>query len=83
MDKVQIDKIKQAVMENLNGEAMLKVQKGRGQTKEYPVMIEGVHPNVFTVRVSEKALSEFPGTSRRMSFTYIDLLTGSIELAFA
>ena len=82
MDKLEIDRIRQAVKSNLNKDAILTVQKGRNKRVTLPVTIESAHSNVFTVKVDETAVKESPSTPRRFSFTYIDVLTNSVELVF-
>ena len=37
-------------------------------------ILEGTYPNLFVVRVKEKSVE------RRMSFSYVDLLTGTVVL---
>ena len=82
MDKMEIDRIRNAVINNLKNEATLTVQKGRNKKVTLPVTIESAHSNVFTVKVDESAVKESPSTPRRFSFTYIDVLTNSVELIF-
>ncbi|GHV18583.1 hypothetical protein FACS189425_07630 [Clostridia bacterium] len=83
MDKAEIDRIRTAVVGNLSNWAMLTIQKGRNKKVTVPVVIESAHPNVFTVKVEDDAeTSEWPNAPRRLSFTYIDVLTNSVELAF-
>jgi len=82
MDKMEIDRIRNAVINNLKNEATLTVQKGRNKRVTLPVTIESAHSNVFTVKVDEAAVKESPSTPRRFSFTYIDVLTNSVELVF-
>jgi len=82
MDKMEIDRIRNAVINNLKNEATLTVQKGRNKKVTLPVTIESAHSNVFTVKVDEAAVKESPSTPRRFSFTYIDVLTNSVELIF-
>ena len=82
MDKMEIDRIRKTVINNLKNEASLTVQKGRNKKVTLPVTIESAHSNVFTVKVDEAAVKESPSTPRRFSFTYIDVLTNSVELVF-
>ncbi|MCL2740311.1 MAG: hypothetical protein FWE47_03880 [Oscillospiraceae bacterium] len=82
MDKLEIDRIRDAVRSNLNKDAMLTVQKGRNKRVTLPVTIESAHPNIFTVKVDPAAVKELPSTPRRFSFQYVDVLTNSVELVF-
>ena len=82
MDKLEIDRIRQAVKNNLKKDAMLTVQKGRNKRVTLPVTIESAHPNIFTVKVDPSAIKESPNTPRRFSFQYVDVLTNSVELVF-
>lgn len=85
MDKLEIDRIRAAIQDKLNKTAILTVQKGRNRKISLPVTIESVHPNHFTFKEVKSAVEEddWGVPAREKSFTYVDLLTNSVELAFA
>ncbi|MDR1101327.1 MAG: Veg family protein [Clostridiales bacterium] len=82
MDKLEIDRIRKTITAKLKNGAMLTVLKGRNQRITVPVVIESAHPNVFTVKVEDAGTAEWTSMPRRLSFTYIDVLTNSVELSF-
>lgn len=52
----------------------LKANKGRRKILEREGVLEGIYPHIFTVKI-EEADSE-----RRVSYSYADLLTSTVEL---
>ncbi len=52
----------------------LRANKGRKKIIEREGVLEGTYPNIFTVRLSEA------DTVRRVSYSYADLLTETVEL---
>jgi uncharacterized protein Veg len=85
MDKLEIDKIRATIQSKLKETAILTIQKGRNRKVSLPVTIESVHPNHFTFKEvrDESQDVDWAVPAREKSFTYVDLLTNSVELAFA
>lgn len=62
-------------VEDLIGERIrLKANRGRRKVDEREGVVEKAYPHIFVVKVQEEL-----GT-RRMSFSYTDILTESVEL---
>lgn len=53
----------------------LKANKGRKKVLEREGVLEQTYPNIFVVKISEGELGE-----RRISYSYTDLLTETVEL---
>lgn len=53
----------------------LKANKGRKKVMEREGVLESTYPNIFIVKLNESNQSE-----RRVSYSYTDLLTESVEL---
>jgi uncharacterized protein Veg len=82
MEKAQIDKVRKTVLDGLNQNVMVTIPKGRNKKITVPGVLENAYPNVFTIKLDENALTEFPGAQRRLSFSYIDVMTKSVGLSF-
>ena len=54
----------------------LKANRGRRKTYEKEGVLESIYPSIFVVRVDE------PNYFQRLSFTYADVLTETVELTF-
>ncbi len=54
----------------------LKANRGRRKTYEKEGVLESIYPSIFVVRVDE------PHYFQRLSFTYADVLTETVELTF-
>lgn len=54
----------------------LRANSGRKKFVEYTGILEGTYPNLFIVRIEEKSIE------RKLSFSYVDLLTGNVVLTF-
>ena len=54
----------------------VRANVGRKKIVPYEGVLEDIYPNLFVVRVLGEDQEE-----RRMSFSYVDLLTGNVEMA--
>jgi uncharacterized protein Veg len=54
----------------------LKANRGRRRTFEKEGILESTYPSIFVVRIDE------PNYFQRVSFTYADVLTETVELSF-
>jgi len=52
----------------------LKANKGRKKIIEKTGVLESTYPNIFVIRLDEKQIE------RRISFSYADILTDSVQL---
>ena len=64
-------------LEGLMGTRMrLKANMGRSKILEREGILEQTHPSLFVVRVEEKR-----DRTARVSYSYVDVLTGTVELS--
>lgn len=71
-----LTKIKNDIESILDEKVMLKANKGRKRTVVKEGIVESVYPSLFVVKVS----NEYDSV-RRVSYTYTDVLTGTVELS--
>ncbi len=66
------------IRENVNSfvgeEVMVKANRGRRKAMKKEGILEKTHPNVFVVKIDDH------DQTRRLSYSYADLLTDSVEL---
>ena len=61
---------------NMMGDRMrLKANMGRSKIVEREGVLEEIHPALFVVKVDEKR-----NRTARVSYSYVDVLTGTVEL---
>jgi len=64
-------------LEGLTGTKMrLKANMGRSKIIEREGILEQTHPSLFVVKVEEKR-----ERTARVSYSYVDVLTGTVELS--
>lgn len=68
-------KIKKNVETNVGKMVKLRANRGRKKTFEKEGILEQVYPNIFVVKVTES-----PEFTRRLSYSYSDILTETVEL---
>lgn len=68
-------KIRKDVESYIGKKVRLRANRGRKKTFEKEGILEKAYPNIFVVKVTESA--EF---TRRVSYTYSDILTETVEL---
>ncbi|MDO9556655.1 MAG: Veg family protein [Coriobacteriia bacterium] len=63
-------------LEGLMGSRMcLKANMGRSKILEREGVLEQTHPSLFVLKIDEKR-----GRTARVSYSYVDILTGTVEL---
>ena len=72
--KKNVSKIQQALEQYVGKDIKVKANSGRRKYIERSGVLEGTYSNLFVVRVEEKSVE------RKMSFSYVDLLTGNVIL---
>jgi uncharacterized protein Veg len=55
----------------------LRANRGRRKTYEKEGILESTYPSIFVVRIDE------PNYFQRLSFSYADVLTETVELSFS
>lgn len=71
-----MDRIKKDLECFLGSKMRFKANLGRCKVIEREGILEEIHPNLFVMRVDEKR-----NRSRRVSYSYADILTRSVELS--
>ncbi|NPV53574.1 MAG: Veg protein [Firmicutes bacterium] len=71
-----LDRIKEDMESFVGKRVRLKANQGRKKVIEVEGILERTYPKVFIVRLNEK-----PGAEKRVSFTYADVLTETVELS--
>lgn len=72
--KKMASKIQEALAQYIGQDVKLKANSGRRKFIERSGVLEGTYSNLFVVRVAEKSVE------RKLSFSYVDLLTGNVVL---
>ncbi len=70
-----LKKIRKNVQSHIGKTVKLKANRGRRRTFEKEGVLEQVYPNIFIVKVTES-----PEFTRRLSYSYSDILTDTVEL---
>lgn len=73
-----IVKIKSSLSDNVGNKVRLTAKRGRKQTVTREGVIEKTYPSVFTVKLDTP--DDFLATDRRVSYSYADILTRTVEL---
>ncbi len=73
-----LSKIKSNLADNIGNKVRLTSKKGRKQIVTREGVIENTYPSIFTVKLDNQ--NEFFTTERRVSYSYADVLTKSVEL---
>ncbi len=71
-------KIKSSLADNVGNKVRLKSKRGRKQIVEREGVIENTYPSIFVVKLDTDY--EVSTTERRVSYSYTDVLTKSVEL---
>ncbi len=71
-----VDKIKTDLQSLVGSKLKLRANMGRCKIIEREGVLEETHPNLFVVNVHEKR-----GRQRRISYSYADVLTKTVELS--
>ena len=72
--KKKVYKVQEALSQFVGSDVKLKANSGRRRYIERSGVLEGTYSNLFVVRVEEQSVE------RKMSFSYVDLLTGNVVL---
>ena len=72
--KKKVSKVQEALSQFVGSDVKLKANSGRRRYIERSGVLEGTYSNLFVVRVEEQSVE------RKMSFSYVDLLTGNVVL---
>lgn len=73
-----LSKIKTSLSNNVGHKVRLKAKQGRKQVIVREGVIEGIYPSIFTVKLDVQ--NDIPTSERRVSYSYADVLTRTVEL---
>ena len=73
-----LSKIKSSLADNVGHKVRLTARRGRKQVVTREGIIEGTYPSIFIVKLDTPDYPEFG--ERRVSYSYTDVLTRSVEL---
>lgn len=76
MSKDVLLEIRKRLEPHVGEKIRLKANRGRRRTFEKEGILERTYPSIFVVRIDE------PNYFQRVSFTYADVLTETVELSF-
>lgn len=72
-----LTKIKSSLSDNVGHKVRLTAKKGRKQTVTREGVIESTYPSIFIVKLDPR---EPMASERRVSYSYTDVLTKTVEL---
>ena len=76
MNQMQVVGRIRSDLETMMGSRMrLKANMGRSKVLEREGVLEQTHPSLFVLKIAEKR-----GRTARVSYSYVDILTGTVEL---
>lgn len=75
LEKNSLIKIRKDIENCIDRKVILRANKGRKRIVVREGTIESAHPNLFVVKIGNEY-----GSMRRVSYTYTDVLTGTVEV---
>lgn len=72
--KKNVSKLQEALAQFVGEDVKLKANSGRRKFIERSGVLEGTYSNLFVIRTEEKSVE------RKLSFSYVDLITGNVVL---
>ncbi|MDR1638768.1 MAG: Veg family protein [Clostridiales bacterium] len=77
-DKNDVFHVKKDIERRIGSRVILETNKGRHKSVINEGVIANVYPSIFTIQLMEN-----DGPNRKMSFSYTDVLTNSVEITLA
>ena len=74
-DRSDVFHVRSDIQRIIGSKVRLETNKGRHKSVIDRGVIESVYPSIFTVQ-----LSDGPNPSRKLSFSYTDVLTNAVEI---
>ena len=74
-DRTDVFHVRSDIQPNIGSEVRLETNKGRHKAVISKGIISNVYPSIFTVQVNDG-----PDPSRKLSFSYTDVLTNAVEI---
>lgn len=72
---LNISQIKNDIKRSIGSKVKLEASKGRNKTTVDEGIIESVYPSIFTIQLLDGS-----APSRKVSYSYTDILTHSVEI---
>ena len=79
IERNELASVKKSLQQNIGRKVRLTSKKGRKSAIVRRGVIENIYPSIFTVRLEKQPDDE--NESRRVSYSYIDVLTKTVEIA--
>ena len=74
-DRTDVSHVRSDIQKIIGSTVRLETNKGRHKSVISRGIVTNVYPNVFTIQ-----LNEGPDPSRKLSFSYTDVLTSAVEI---
>ena len=74
-DKSDVFHVRNDIQKIIGSKVKLETNKGRHKSIVNRGVVSNVYPSIFTIQ-----LSEGPDPSRKLSFSYTDVLTNTVEI---
>ena len=74
-DRTDVSHVRNDIQKYIGSTVRLETNKGRHKSAISKGVISNVYPCIFTIQ-----LSDGPDPSRKLSFSYTDVLTNAVEL---
>ncbi|OQB12390.1 MAG: hypothetical protein BWY15_02218 [Firmicutes bacterium ADurb.Bin193] len=79
-EREELIRIRSALEKSVGQKVRLTAKKGRKKAVVRHGVIEETFPSIFTVKL-DNTIEQLPSSSRRVSYSYTDILTKVIEIA--
>jgi len=79
-EREELLRIKDVLERSIGQKVRLTAKKGRKKCVIRQGIIEETFPSIFIVKL-DNTIDEIPSSSRRVSYSYTDILTKAIEVA--
>ena len=74
-DRLDVFHVRNDIQRIIGSTVRLETNKGRHKSVINKGIVSNVYPSIFTIQ-----LSDDPDTSRKLSFSYTDVLTNTVEI---
>ena len=74
-ERSDVQHVRKDIQKIIGSKVQLETNKGRHKSIVSHGIVTNVYPSIFTIQ-----LSEGPDPSRKMSFSYTDVLTNTVEI---
>jgi len=74
-DRTDVSHVRNDIQRIIGSTVQLETNKGRHKSVINTGIISNVYPSIFTIQLCDAV-----GTSRKLSFSYTDVLTNAVEI---